>query len=127
MSSRKALGRGLNALLPVEHEDDNGDTGGGNQLSRTQLYRFEDRSRMVGKVADVDIDLISPNPYQPRRDFDDESLEELAASIQQLGIIQPITVRALDNGRRFEIITGERRFRAARRAGIKTVPAYVRE
>ena len=68
----------------------------------------------------------SPNPYQPRKDFDETALDELAASIRQLGIIQPVTVRALGEGR-FEIISGERRLRASRRAGLKRIPAYIRE
>ncbi len=82
--------------------------------------------RLLGRVADIDVDSIRPNPYQPRKDFDEAALDELAASIRQLGIIQPVTVRALGE-RSFEIISGERRLRAARRAGLKRIPAYVRE
>lgn len=130
MASKKAaLGRGLKALLPSEDEDA-GTTpeSSGGDLSKSNLYRFEDRdaARLVGRVADVDVDDIRPNPYQPRRDFDEEALDELAASIEQLGIVQPITVRALGEGR-FEVISGERRLRAARRAGLERIPAYVRE
>ncbi|HON17769.1 MAG TPA: ParB/RepB/Spo0J family partition protein [Salinivirgaceae bacterium] len=77
-------------------------------------------------VAEIDLDLIDVNPYQPRSAFDEEKLNELAASIRELGIIQPITVRKTDNGR-YQIISGERRSRAARIAGLKTIPAYVRE
>ena len=125
MASKKAaLGRGLNALLPSEGGEPARDLGG--ETPPSKLYRFEDRVRLLGRVADIEIDHIRPNPYQPRRDFDDTALDELAASIRQLGIIQPITVRALGSGQ-FEVISGERRLRAARRAGIKRIPAYVRE
>ena len=127
MSSKKAaLGRGLNALLPSQNQpEESGEAAGSHELPKTRLYHFEDRVRLLGRVADIEIEHIRPNPYQPRRDFDETALEELAASIQQLGIIQPITVRGMENGR-FEVISGERRLRAARRAGLKRVPAYIR-
>ncbi len=126
MSSRKAaLGRGLNALLPSANEETPDEHGSG-ELPRSRLYNFEDRYRFVGRVADIEIEHIRPNPYQPRKNFDETALNELAASIKQLGIIQPITVRAMGNGR-FEVISGERRLRAARRAGLKRIPAFVRE
>ncbi len=73
----------------------------------------------------VDIDLIDPNPYQPRRNFDEEALEELARSIQANGIIQPIVLRK--NGARFQLIAGERRWRAAQRAGLQRVPVVLRD
>lgn len=125
MSSKKALGRGLSALLPSTQEDPVTEQGGA-ERPPSRLYNFEDRVRLLGRVADIEIDKIRPNPYQPRLHFDDQALNELAASIEQLGIIQPITVRALGQGM-FEIISGERRWRAARRAGLPRVPAYVRE
>ena len=127
MGKKAALGRGLSALLPSQ-PDDGGETpeAGTPEAPPSRLYRFEDRVRLLGRVADIEIDAISPNPYQPRKDFDEKALDELAASIRTLGIIQPITVRALGSGR-FEVISGERRLRAARRAGLKRVPAYVRE
>ncbi len=118
---KAALGKGLSALLPSQPEDAGDETG-----SRTRLYNFEERRRLAGRVAELELDAIRPNPYQPRTDFDDDALGELAASIQQLGIIQPLTVRALGDGR-YELISGERRLRASRRAGLKRVPAYVRE
>jgi len=77
-------------------------------------------------VAEIEVEHIRPNPYQPRQHFDEDSLDELAASILQLGIIQPITVRDMGDGR-FEVISGERRLRAARRADLKRIPAYVRD
>ena len=128
MASKKvALGRGLSALLPSgQQEGEPGLDTPPSEAPPSKLYRFEERARLVGRVADLEIDHISPNPYQPRQDFEDEALDELAESIKQLGIIQPITVRALSGGR-FEVISGERRLRAARRAGLKRVPAYVRE
>ncbi len=126
MASRKAaLGRGLNALLPSA-KDETPDATGSGELPKSRLYNFEDRYRFVGRVADIEIEHIRPNPYQPRKNFDETALNELAASIGQLGIIQPITVRAMGNGR-FEVISGERRLRAARRAGLKRIPAFVRE
>lgn len=127
MSKKSALGKGLSALLPSEERDEErSESSSGDDVSRSQLYRFEDGNRLVGRVAEVEVENIRPNPYQPRQEFSDEALDELAASIGQLGIIQPITVRALGEGQ-FEIISGERRLRAARRAGLSRVPAFVRK
>jgi len=126
MSKKSALGKGLSALLPSEERDDEQEKSSGDDVSRSQLYRFEDGNRLVGRVAEVEVENIRPNPYQPRQEFNDAALDELAASIEQLGIIQPITVRALGEGK-FEIISGERRLRAARRAGLGRVPAFVRK
>ena len=81
--------------------------------------------KSVAEVPIVDINLIDTNPFQPRTVFDQEALEELASSIKELGVIQPITVREMENGR-YQLITGERRFRAARIAGLTHIPAYVR-
>ena len=117
---KAALGKGLSALLPSQ-PDAPDETG-----SRTRLYNFEERRRMAGRVADLEIEAIRPNPYQPRKDFDEAALDELAASVAQLGIIQPLTVRSLGEGQ-YELISGERRLRASRRAGLKKVPAYIRE
>ncbi len=79
-----------------------------------------------GAIADISLDYLDPNPYQPRLKYKQEPLEELAASIAQEGVIQPITVRPLPNGR-YQIIAGERRFRASQMAGMRTIPAYIRE
>ena len=115
MASRKeALGRGLSAIL-----------GSDGDLTPQEAVRQGKRLRAAGRVADVDISLVRPNPYQPRNDFNEETLKELAESIRQLGVIQPITVRATGGG--FEVISGERRLRAARQAGLERIPAYVRE
>ena len=118
---KAALGKGLSALLPSQPDEPSEESGG-----RTRLYNFEERRRLAGRVAELDVDAIRPNPYQPRKDFDETALDELAASVTQLGIIQPLTVRALGDGQ-YELISGERRLRASRRAGLKRVPAYVRE
>lgn len=124
MANKSALGRGLNALLPADGDDDGDERDG--TVRKSQLYQFEsDEERMVGRVAEVAIDAIRPNRYQPRESFDEESLDELADSIEQMGIIQPITVRALGNGE-FEIISGERRWRAARRTSLTHLPSFVR-
>ena len=128
MAKKVALGKGLKALIPTI-ESDEGVAGQGDEAAPAgQLYKFKDgkKGRLLGKVADIDVANIRPNPYQPRQTFEEEALEELAASIQQLGIIQPITVRSLSDGQ-FEIISGERRLRASRRAGLEKVPAYIRE
>ncbi|MCS7153939.1 MAG: ParB/RepB/Spo0J family partition protein [Bacteroidia bacterium] len=98
----RGLGRGLGAILPVEEA----------VIERSHA------------VQEIPIDAIEPNPYQPRLDFSEEDLEELAESIRQHGLIQPITVRAV--GEKYQIIAGERRWRAAKRAGLLRIPAYVR-
>ena len=98
-----ALGRGLDALISTE-------------TVRTQ------GSSTINEVA---IDRIEANPNQPRREFDEEALQELAHSIRQIGIIQPITLRQTDDNR-FQIIAGERRWRASQLAGLKAIPAYIR-
>lgn len=98
-----ALGRGLDALISTE-------------TVRTQ------GSSTINEVA---IDRIEANPNQPRREFDEEALQELAHSIRQIGIIQPITLRQT-NDNRFQIIAGERRWRASQLAGLKAIPAYIR-
>lgn len=103
MGKKKALGRGLNALITM---DDN----------ETQGSSF---------ISEVEIDKIKPNPNQPRREFDDETMEELAASIKKIGVIQPVTLRELDDGM-YQIIAGERRYRASKMLALKAIPAYVK-
>ncbi|HJB43690.1 MAG TPA: ParB/RepB/Spo0J family partition protein, partial [Candidatus Coprenecus merdipullorum] len=76
-------------------------------------------------INEIPVSKISANPYQPRSNFDEQALAELTESIRQLGIIQPITVRK--TGMSYQIISGERRFKAARAAGLETIPAYVKE
>jgi len=82
--------------------------------------------RTEAAVREVEISKIEINPYQPRKNFDNEALAELSESIKQLGIIQPITVRKMDNGR-YQLISGERRMRASQLAGLTALPAYIRE
>ena len=77
------------------------------------------------EVQNIGVDTLVPNPYQPRRTFTEENLAELAESIRQHGVIQPVIVRQL--GERFELVVGERRLRAARLAGLKEIPAFVRD
>jgi len=104
MTKRNALGRGLGALI-----DD---------ADREQLVR-------IGSINEISIDQIDVNPFQPRTTMDEEGLNELASSIKELGIIQPLTVRQVGENR-FQLITGERRYRAAIIAGLKTIPVYIR-
>ncbi|WP_103027062.1 ParB/RepB/Spo0J family partition protein [Salinibacter altiplanensis] len=130
MGKKSALGKGLSALLPEEQDEQASEDGGHDTdeapEEQNQLYQFEDGTRLLGRVAEVAVERIRPNPYQPRQEFAEEALDELAASIEQIGIIQPITVRALGDGE-FEIISGERRLRAARRTGMEHLPAFIRE
>jgi ParB family transcriptional regulator, chromosome partitioning protein len=105
MTQKNALGRGLGALIDgVEKEV---------------------LERKVEPNMEIALDSIDGNPFQPRTHFDDQALEELAASIKKLGIVQPLTVRETGNGR-YQLIAGERRLRAARLAGLTHVPAYIR-
>ena len=101
MAQRKALGRGLSALLGTPELD-------------------------VEQLREIDIDRILPNSQQPRKSFDEESLEELAGSIRQHGVVQPIVVRPLEDGF-FQLIAGERRWRASQRAGLLKIPAVIRQ
>ncbi len=100
---RNALGRGLDSLISMTDIQ----TGGSSAIN------------------EIDVELINPNPDQPRRTFDEETLEELAASVRELGIVQPLSLRDAGDGT-YQIIAGERRWRAAKMADLKTVPAYVR-
>ena len=98
-----ALGRGLDALISTEEVHTEG----------------------ASTINEIDIQLIERNPNQPRREFDEEALQELADSIHIHGVIQPITVRELENGH-YQIIAGERRWRASQKAGLSSIPAYIR-
>lgn len=109
-TKRSALGRGLSALL--ENADTDVTSKGG-------------IDGVVGSIAQIPLDLIEPNPFQPRTVFDTEALSELSDSIKEQGIIQPITVRKMGYDR-YQIISGERRFKASKLAGLTTIPAYIR-
>jgi ParB family chromosome partitioning protein len=108
---KQALGRGLSALLKEPSE----------MVSASD----KNADKIVGSIVEIELDLIAVNPFQPRTYFDEESLGELASSIKELGVIQPITVRKLE-GNTFQLVSGERRFRASKLIGNKTVPAYIR-
>ena len=103
MTKRNALGRGLDAHINMDDIETSG----------------------TSSISEIELSRIVPNPNQPRREFDDASLEELTASIRELGIIQPVSLRQMPDGK-YQIIAGERRYRAAQRAGLTTVPAYIR-
>jgi len=105
MTRRSGLGKGLSSLIPVD---------GGSPLGAGD----------VPTLVELPVADIVPNPHQPRVHFDEETLAELAASIAQLGVLQPVLVRVVDD--RYQLIAGERRWRAARRAGLVTVPAVIR-
>lgn len=110
MTKKNALGRGLGALIDI-----------GDEQSNNSIYQ-----KRISGVAEISLENIDANPYQPRTIFDEETLEELASSIKEIGIIQPITVRKSVNGR-YQLISGERRLRASKLAGLYKIPAYLRE
>lgn len=111
-TKKQALGRGLSALLKDPAND---------------IQSIEDKNadKVVGNIVELDINTIEINPFQPRSNFNEETLQELSSSIKELGIIQPITVRKLDFNK-YQLISGERRLRASKLAGLQTVPAYIR-
>ena len=115
MAKKKALGKGLSALL------ENSEVG--SDISKN--YAIPDKKGEPVSTSMMKISRIQANPYNPRTKFEKEALEELAASIREHGIIQPITVRKAGSG--YQIISGERRFRASQLAGLDEVPVYVRE
>lgn len=115
MAKRNALGRGLSALL------DNAEA----PAPVAGVSPSESVGNVAGPIALLAIADIEANPFQPRSKFDESALEELAQSIRELGIIQPLTVRKL-SAKRYQLISGERRFRASQLAGLDEVPAYVR-
>ena len=105
-TKKQVLGRGLSALLKDTSTDNVND------------------NMVVGNIIEIKLEDIEVNPYQPRTYFDEESLRELANSIKELGVIQPITVRKI--GENFQLVAGERRFRASKVIGNKSIPAYIR-
>lgn len=121
MATKKVLGRGLGAFFP-EYQDENKPVSEKEGVEKN-IVQPEDR---VNIVLFVPVDHIRANPHQPRKEFDDEKLEELAGSIKKHGLIQPITVRYIGE-KRFELISGERRLRAAKLAGLEEIPAFIRE
>ena len=120
---QRGLGRGLGALLGGDADL--------NQIRKPVGYVNKevvksDPPQDTSDILRVPVDMIEPNPYQPRMSFDQEALEELADSIRTLGLIQPITVRRKNDGR-YQIISGERRFRACQLSGMDMIPAYIRD
>lgn len=105
--SKRRLGRGLDALLTEEPGDEEQAQGGG--------------------VQDLPLDMVRPGAFQPRQNMDEAALHELAESIRTQGIVQPVVVRATEEGGDYELIAGERRWRAAQLAGLETIPAMVRD
>jgi ParB family chromosome partitioning protein len=103
---KQALGKGLGALIP-------------------DLSALDDKEKKALGIIEVELDKIVPNEYQPRKVFNDEKLRELAASIKEQGVIQPVIVHRAGAG--YQLIAGERRWRASRLAGLKTIPALVKE
>jgi ParB family chromosome partitioning protein len=111
-TKKQALGRGLSALLKDPEND---------------IKSAEDKNadKVVGNIVELDIESIEVNPFQPRTNFNEESLRELASSIRELGVIQPITVRKLAFNK-YQLVSGERRFRASKLIGLEAIPAYIR-
>lgn len=108
MKPQKGLGRGLDAIFGSDAD------------------ALDAKLKPMSRMAEIDIARIIPNPTQPRTQFDEEALDELADSIRQLGVIQPVTVKKAEDGK-YIIISGERRWRAAQRADLQVLPAYIRE
>ncbi|NMH88608.1 ParB/RepB/Spo0J family partition protein [Flavivirga algicola] len=111
-TKKQALGRGLSALLKDPEND-------------IQSVQDKNADKVIGNIVELDIESIEVNPFQPRTNFSEESLRELASSIKELGIIQPITVRKLEFNN-YQLVSGERRFRASKLIGLETIPAYIR-
>lgn len=109
---KRAMGRGLGAILSAESK------------ATINSATDEGADKFVGNIVEVALEDIYPNPTQPRTYFDEKALNELASSIKNLGVIQPITLRK--DGEKFEIISGERRYRATKIAGLSSIPAYIR-
>ena len=111
-TKKQALGRGLSALLKDPAND-------------IQSADDKNADKVVGNIIEIAIENIEVNPFQPRTKFNEESLKELASSIRELGVIQPITVRKTAFNK-FQLVSGERRFRASKLLGLESIPAYVR-
>lgn len=110
---KQALGRGVSVIFGNSPDND------------INSAKDKNAEKVVGNIIELELDFIEVNPFQPRTSFNEEELEGLASSIEELGVIQPITVRKIGFNK-FELISGERRFRASKLAGLKTIPAYVR-
>ena len=111
-TKKQALGRGLSALLNDPDND-------------IRSASDKNADKVVGNIVELDLNSIEVNPFQPRTSFNEESLRELASSIKELGVIQPITVRKLDFNK-YQLVSGERRYRASKLIGFETIPSYIR-
>src|SRR5210317_1906881 len=111
-TKKQALGRELSALLKDPDND-------------IKSISDKNADKVIGNIVELDIDNIEVNPFQPRTKFNEEALNELASSIKELGVIQPITVRKIEFNK-YQLVSGERRFRAAKLVGLPTIPSYIR-
>lgn len=111
-TKKQALGRGLSALLQDPSND-------------IKSVQDKNADKVIGNIVDLELSVIEVNPFQPRTKFNEESLLELASSIKELGVIQPITVRKLSFNK-YQLVSGERRFRASKLIGLERIPAYIR-
>lgn len=111
-TKKQALGRGLSALLKDPAND-------------IKSSQDKNADKVIGNIVELEIDNIEVNPFQPRTKFNEESLKELASSIRELGVIQPITVRKIEFNK-YQLVSGERRYRASKLVGLATIPAYIR-
>jgi ParB family chromosome partitioning protein len=111
-SKKPAMGRGLSALLK-------------DPANEITSATDKNADQIIGNIVEIEVDAIEVNPFQPRIHFNEEALHELAASIKELGVIQPITVRKM-SGNRYQLVSGERRLRASKSIKLATIPAYVR-
>jgi len=111
-TKKQALGRGLSALLKDPDND-------------IKTAKDKNADQVVGNIVELELEAIEVNPFQPRTSFNEDALQELATSIKELGVIQPITVRKTDFNK-YQLVSGERRYRASKLVGLKTVPAYIR-
>ncbi|PKP40380.1 MAG: chromosome partitioning protein ParB, partial [Bacteroidetes bacterium HGW-Bacteroidetes-13] len=109
---KQALGRGLSALLKDPEND-------------IKSAQDKGADKVVGNIIELEINRIEVNPFQPRTNFNEENIRELASSIRELGVIQPVTVRKTDFNQ-YQLVSGERRLRASKVAGLTHIPAYVR-
>lgn len=111
-TKKQALGRGLSALLKDPSND-------------IKSVQDKNADKVIGNIVELDLNAIEVNPFQPRTKFNEETLRELASSIKELGVIQPITVRKLGFNK-YQLVSGERRFRASKLIGLETIPSYIR-
>ena len=127
--AKRGLGKGLGALIPTSDEpaeqESRATTKKVSSPKRTSKQSASDADDAPGHYAELDVEVISPNPQQPRTVFDEDALAELSFSIKEIGLLQPIVVRRREDGS-YELIAGERRLRATKEAGLSSIPAIIR-